>query len=74
MSVTATTINEEICGAAAIMQEIRRDLDAIALRCTELPHPAVTPPTVRRISHASDEVVCPETDEGVEVIGDMLTG
>ena len=74
ISVVAATINEESRAAAAVMQEIGRDLNVIALSRTQLPHPIVIPPTVGRIPHTSGEVACPEVDDGVKVINETLTG
>jgi len=73
-SVIAATANQERCTTATIVQEIRRDLNVIALRYAKLPHPIVVPPTVGRILCATGEVVSPEVDNRVEVVYETLTG
>jgi len=71
--VVATTINEQSCVAVAVPEEVRGVLDAIAPRCTESPHTVVIPPIVGWIPHAGGEVTTTEVNDGVKVIGEVLT-
>ena len=51
MLAIATTVNQEGGTVAAVIQEISWDLYGIVLSSTKLPHPIVSPPFARWISH-----------------------
>ena len=57
----------------AVPEEVRGVLDAIAPQCTESPHTIVISPIVGWILHAGGEVTTAEVNDGVKVIGEVLT-
>ena len=73
MLAIATTVNQEGGTVAAVIQEISWDPYGIVLSSTKLPHPIVSPPFARWISHTCGKVGSPEVYDSVEVIGEVLT-
>jgi len=74
VSVVVATINQERRVAAAVIQEICCDLNAIAPRGAKLPHPIIIPPTVSQILYTDSEMVSAKVDDRAEIVDKAPTG